>query len=225
MKTSWLNQQGNDSCILFFAGWGMDPNPFTDIPLQEHDLLIFYDYSELAPIDLLSILDNRYDSLHLVAWSMGVWALAHMAVDNRKSFATATAINGTLAPIDDQNGIGVETYKTMAENFTPTALEDFYISMFSDESETERFIRNRPTRSPESILGELVSLQNLYARYGQAENCYTKKIVGSRDRIFPARNQTRSWGKDNCTLLKIPHFPFYGWPSWDFLIRTVTQSK
>ena len=216
MKTGWLNQQGNPSCILFFAGWGMDPVPFAPIPVLEHDLLIIYDYNKLQTIIPYELTNKRYETLHLVAWSMGVWMAAEMMAND--CFASSTAINGTLTPIDNQSGIASTTYDTMIDNFSEAALEDFYFSMFTVKEEAALFFNNRPQRSPDNIFNELVALKKMYSMYGAPDDCYTRKIVGSRDRVFSARNQTRSWGKDRCTLLKVSHFPFYAWPSWDSII-------
>ena len=224
MRTGWLKQEGKPSCILFFAGWGMDPAPFQHIPVLEHDLLVIYDYNQLQTIDPHDLTNGRYDSLHLVTWSMGVWVAAAMIPHGNDSFASSTAINGTLAPIDDHNGIGLKTYDTMIDNFSAATLEAFYLSMFSRKNEAELFINNQPKRSHDDILNELVSLKRLYSLQGPARDCYNRKIVGSRDRIFSARNQTRSWGKGNCTLLKVPHFPFYTWPSWDFIVSSRANS-
>lgn len=219
MKTGWLNQQENPSCILFFTGWGMDPVPFEKIPVHEHDLLIIYDYNQLQTINPHDLTNKKYDTLHLVAWSMGVWAAASMIVNANDYFASTTAINGTLTPIDNKCGIASTTYDRMIDHFSKAALDEFYLSMFTVKEEAALFLNNRPQRSPENIISELVALKKMYSLYGIPNDCYNRKIVGSRDRVFSARNQTRSWGKDKSTLLKVSHFPFYAWPSWDSFLQ------
>ena len=218
MKTGWLNQQGNTSCILFFTGWGMDPAPFQQIPVRDHDLLIIYDYTHIQPLDPVQLTGQSYKTLHLIAWSMGVWAAPFILQEVGEWFKTATAMNGTLTPIDDQCGIAEATYDTMIDHFSRTALEDFYTSMFTQDDAAEQFLSCRPKRSDQDLLDELRALKDHSIHYGPAPDCYRTKIVGSRDRVFSARNQVRCWGKDRCTLLKVPHFPFYSWPSWDTII-------
>lgn len=217
MQTDWLIQQGKKSCIMFFNGWGMDPNPFKDIPLQKHDLFMVYDYSKLTKFDLRN-LSGSYEQLHLVAWSMGVWAAPFIVGDHCEKFTTITAINGTLTPVDDNNGISSSVYRDMINTFSSRTLHDFYAAMFTNSKGKDLFFENRPVRAEKNILRELDQLWKLYKTHGPANNIFNKKIVGSRDRIFPARNQVRCWGKNQCSIIKAPHFPFYEWSSWDKII-------
>jgi biotin synthesis protein BioG len=222
MQNSWLHKQDRNSCIIFFGGWGMDPTPFQDIEVLAHDLLMVYDYSRLEPWNFRDFPAGSYEHLHLVAWSMGVWAAAYAVAGQEKHFATTTAINGTLSPIDDTRGIERKAFADMISGFSPPVLHAFYESMFTDPAETGRFLRNRPQRPEENILHELVSLGRYYDHLQPVDNIYGRIIVGSRDRIFPARNQLRSWGRDKCSIIKAPHFPFYQWSSWDHIISAET---
>jgi hypothetical protein len=56
---------------------------------------------------------------------------------------------------------------------------------------------------------ESISLKENVLRAGCAHDIFSRKIVTMRDRIFPARNQVRAWGKQHCELMKWSHFPFY----------------
>ncbi len=219
MQTRWLAKQNRTSCILFFGGWGMDPMPFSYFPVHSHDLLILYDYTHLQQVDMKSLLYDVYEQIHLVAWSMGVWVAGHLLAGQEENFATTIAINGTLTPIDDRSGIACATFDEMIRTFSKQTLGKFYESMFVETKEAERFNHSKPMRSTDDILHELVALKNHYTLHGPADNIYETKFVGSRDRIFSARNQVVCWGKGHCTVLKVPHFPFYGWPSWDTVIK------
>jgi len=200
----------------------MDPHPFGGLSVQAHDLFMVYDYSLMEPWKFHDFPAGSYEQLHLVAWSMGVWAAAYSFTGQEKIFATATAINGTLAPIDDACGIDRNAYDDMIDTFSPTVLHAFYESMFTDPGETARFLRNRPQRTEEDILHELVQLRSSSQGGQPVDNIYSRIIVGSRDRVFPARNQLRSWGRDRCTIIKAPHFPFYKWSVWDRIISAET---
>ncbi|MDH3329054.1 MAG: DUF452 family protein [Desulfobulbaceae bacterium] len=221
MQICWLTKQNRTSCILFFGGWGMDPNPFRDIPVHFHDLLMVYDYSRPEQQNIAQLADS-YEQLHLVAWSMGVWAAAFSMAGQVKRFTTATAINGTLSPIDDRYGIEPKALTNMIVSFSSQNLQNFYKSMFTSREEADRFLRNRPQRPEGDILNELIILKKNYDDHGTANNIFGRKIVGSRDRVFPARNQVRSWGRDQCSIIRAPHFPFYGWSSWDIILTEGT---
>ena len=222
MQSNWLAKKKKSSCILFLAGWGMDTSPFRSIPAVDHDLLIVYDYRLINPSDIIKQVET-YVSLHLVAWSMGVWIAGKFFIPFRDRFTSTTAINGTLNPIDDQFGIPPEPFDEMVRSFSPQVLEKFYRDMFDQPDNAERFLNTRPNRPLESIASELQTFRQNYNELGPGEDIFTSKIVGSRDRIFQARSQLRSWGKKNCTRIKAGHFPFYDWSSWDTIIDGGSQ--
>lgn len=218
MQTCWLSRTGQSSCLLFFAGWGMDPAPFRPLAPAGHDLLLFYDYRELAETDPTALLPRGYRRLNLLAWSMGVWVAAHLLAGCRQQLGTAVAVNGTLRPIDDRAGIPVQAYAEMLATFSPRALLDFYASMFVDPAGLEQFLANRPGRPAEQVRAELAALRAHYLAHGPAADIYSRRLVGSRDRIFAARAQVRCWGRERCQTFQGPHFPFYD-PGWDELLR------
>jgi|MTBAKSStandDraft_1061840.scaffolds.fasta_scaffold13537_5 biotin synthesis protein BioG len=215
MQSCWLSKQHRSpSCILFFSGWGMDPVPFRVIPPAGYDLLMLFDYREMDRDRIANLIPAGYPRLHLLAWSMGVWAAAFLLEPLRDRFASAVAVNGTTRPIDDRYGIPSRAYEEMISDFSADTLEAFYQSMFTNRGEAEKFLRNRPRRSVEAVRRELIALRGAYLQHGPAADIFTHKFVGSRDRIFPPRGQIRAWGRDNCTVLPQPHFPFYALPHW-----------
>jgi len=221
MRSCWLSKKDLSSCILFFSGWGMDPAPFRALPPTRHDLFMLYDYRELDQAGIGALIPTGYQRLYLLAWSMGVWVAGHLLAPFRERFTALVAVNGTTTPIDDRCGIDPEAYAGMISSFSAGTLDAFYQSMFDDRQQAGIFFRNRPRRPTDTILHELVMLRRSYLEHGPAADLFTRKIVGSRDRVFPARSQLRSWGRNNCAVLPLPHFPFYAMPDWQaFLIDT-----
>lgn len=218
MQTCWLTRSGQPSCLLFFAGWGMDPEPFRTIAPQDHDLLMFYDYRELNEPEPAAFLPRGYQHLTLLAWSMGVWVAGHLLAGYRQQLGTAVAVNGTLTPIDDQAGIPAQAYAEMLATFSPHALLAFYRSMFVDQAGLELFLTNRPRRPVEEIRVELAALRSHYLVRGPAPDIYSRRFVGSRDRVFAARAQIRGWGRERCHTFQGAHFPFYD-PGWADLLK------
>ena len=250
MKTCWLHQQGNQDCLLFMAGWGMCPEPFHEIPAGSVDVLMLYDYRSMAFEDIPSALEDLqrnlqgnlqakvpYRKVHLLAWSMGVWAASMLfanktlsAQDLTSMFASTIAIGGTCHPIHDKLGIPEHNFADMAERLSPARLEAFQRSMFTDELEANRFATSfrKGNRSPEELHQELLALSTAYKAHTNyttykaqpdVPNIYTSRIVTGRDQIFPARNQVRAWGRKKCRTLSLSHFPFYHWPSWSAMIE------
>jgi biotin synthesis protein BioG len=217
MQTAWLHRHNHRECILFFTGWGMDPAPFRFLPAAEHDLCMFSDYRELHQVDLVAF--TGYQRLHLVAWSMGVWVAARLLADQAAAFASATAIGGTLTPVDGQRGIPPESYADMLDHFSQEVLDAFYRNMFDDEDQLARFLANRPQRALPELRNEMTAFRDAYHRSGPGRDLYSHKIITSRDRIFSGRNQMRAWGKGCGTVHNWPHFPFFLLNDWRELLR------
>lgn len=216
MRYSWLNQNGLSTCVLFMTGWGMDPLPFSSIQNDSFDILMLSDYQHLEPVDMELL--SQYEQCHLVAWSMGVWVAGHLLHQVQDRFTTRTAIGGTLDPVHATAGIPPEAYDFILQNFTQNLLNDFHQSMFTDEKEARRFFNNRPDRTLDDLLAELGAFKEHYLTYGPSADIFTQKIVTSRDRVFPFKNQLRAWGKKESTILKLPHFPFYALSGWEALV-------
>lgn len=212
MKTHWLQQTESKDCLLFMAGWGMGPEPFVGLNFGPMNVLMIYDYRTLDEIDLQPLhAAAQAGRLDLLAWSLGVWVAAYLAqTPNFPSFRTALALGGTCQPLNDQYGIPPKHFKQMLENFSDAVLEQFYRSMFDDEAEAERFLRHRPQRSLEDLHAELHSLYLACQDHATPSDIYTRHLITRRDRIIPARNQLRAWGKKHCQSHPWPHFPWYG---------------
>lgn len=213
MNSCWLRRGGNGDCLLFLSGWGMGPEPFADVNFGLSDVLLVYDYRSMDSGSLLSHLPKG-GRLHLLAWSMGVWAAAWLARHDPLfaglCFSSATALGGTLSPVDDRCGIPAGNFAAMLDNFSPATLEQFRRSMFDGEAEAERFLSCPPRRAPAELREELEQLHALCQNSAEdLPDIYSRRIVTARDRIFPARSQIRAWCRERCETLPLPHFPFY----------------
>lgn len=188
----------------------MGPEPFLKIKVSGADLLLCYDYRTLEAV-VEPAMFGGYQRLDIIAWSMGVWVAARCFGGNDFPFTSATAIGGTIHPIDDRKGISADFFTDMAENLDEQAVCSFYSSMFSRQASREKFMKYRPRRSILSLQDELFSIFAMV----QAENnqrvkdIYDLKIITLRDRVFSARNQLRSWGRENSVRMDWSHFPFY----------------
>ncbi len=216
MQTVWLHRNNHRECILLFSGWGMDPAPFRFLPAAHHDLCLFSDYRQLHPVSLDTF--AGYERLHLVAWSMGVWVAGHLLADQAASFASCTAIGGTLAPIDKQRGIPPDSYAAMLDHFSQEVLDTFYRNMFDEEDQLTRFLATRPKRDLYDLRDEMTAFRDAFLSSGPGRDIYTQKIITSRDRIFSGRNQMRAWGKGSGMVHNWPHFPFFFLTDWRDLL-------
>lgn len=234
MKTCWLHQQGRQDCLLFFAGWGMHPEPFFDIPSGTVDVLMISDYRSLEYTELASFLqdlgqETSSTRFHLLAWSMGVWVASMLSAQQIFSplsltLTSSIAIAGTCFPIHDRLGIPAQNFANMIEQLSPARYKVFQRSMFADKQEADTFTRSfqRNRRSIKELHQELIVLATASRQQPEVPDIYTSRVVTGRDRIFPARHQVRAWGRKNCRTVSLPHFPFYHWPSWSAMIQELT---
>mgnify|MGYP001537080566 CR=1 FL=1 len=116
MKQVYIINENHPKLLLFFAGWAADETPFKQYHPKDTDYMICYDYR--TPDFDTSVFD-RYRQINVVAWSMGVWAgsLILSQVPREKIFSIA--FNGSTSPIDNLEGIPVQTYQATLDGLTP----------------------------------------------------------------------------------------------------------
>ena len=155
MRFYLKREEPRSSLLVLFAGWGMDQHPFLSLLPPDRDVLIVFDYRSWQSEEVLAIL-AEYSSLHLLAWSMGVW-VAQRLLSERKNLLTrvdlAVAINGTLAPIDAEHGIDPRIFKGMVDDFSPQVLELFNRKMC--RRDLSRFMADAPRRDLAGLQQEL----------------------------------------------------------------------
>ena len=92
MKRKWITKEGNRVLTLFFCGWGMDERTVQHVR-RMGDLLLFYDYRDISGEDAPEV--EGYESVRVVAWSMGVWAASVLLSRWNIPVSCRVAINGT----------------------------------------------------------------------------------------------------------------------------------
>lgn len=202
MKYKWLNKNDTKDLIIFFNGWGMDETVVEHINAGSYNVIMLYDYNSL---DFDFNIINNYENKYIVAWSMGVMCATLFNIDN---VVSATAINGTLKPIDDEFGIPKRIYDLTLKGFSPKGRERFIKNMFDETV-------NLPTikREFENQKSELSALKNYEANLNFK---YTKIYISNNDKIIPTKNQEAFWNmKSN---LNCGHCPFGLFNSWSELL-------
>lgn len=211
----------SSSLLLFFAGWSAAPELFTRLKADEGtDVMICYDYREIDFGEDLT----RYKEIHLIAWSMGV-RMAELAIGGKYRLRTATAINGTPRPIDDRYGIPVDIFRGTLDNLTAEGLSRFNRRMCGSRDTLAGYEAVRP-RPLEEVRDELQHIYDLCRVQPQPDTAphvtpirWTRALISSDDRIFPAANQHEYWDTRCPEVLEIkaPHYPFYLWNRWNEL--------
>jgi biotin synthesis protein BioG len=223
MKSSWLIKSRHPKVILFFGGWGSEPRAFEPVSSEMYDVLMCYDYRELSnPVDVNNLFLN-YDEVWLVAWSLGVWVAHEVLKGADFPFQGAVAVNGTLNPVDEHEGIVPVIFNGTLNNLSPNSLLKFNWRMLSNAEERQLFEHHAGTRTVDELKSELAFLKNCVHPTGNT--LFQVALIGDEDRIFLTVNQHHYWNaKVRVVNCAVSHFPFYKAGSWDKLMNWIKDT-
>lgn len=206
MQIEWiLGAPNNTQLIIYFAGWGTSPELVKawEIP-QGYDLLLIWDYRTLT----LNVDVSQYSKLHLVAWSMGVWAAEQLVA--RLNFSSAVAINGTPVLVDDQQGIPEVIFQGTLNGFNEMTRSKFDRRMCGNHELLAQY-HAVARRSTDEVSAELVAVAEQLASAKKPKIAWQKALISKQDHIFPTVNQQYYWQQqDNVAIVLLdgPHFVF-----------------
>ncbi|WP_277121815.1 alpha/beta fold hydrolase [Bacteroides ndongoniae] len=192
MKQVYIIHENHPKLLLFFAGWAADETPFSHYRPQGMDFMLCYDYRTL---NFDASLLQGYTEIHVVGWSMGVWAASHVVPTLGLNIGSSTAINGTPFPIDERRGIPPVIFRGTLEGLTGASLHKFLRRMCADSAAFRDFLSRTPRRPLEEVRDELDCIARQYAGQPQPTLKWTEAIVGSNDRIIPPANQLNAWNE------------------------------
>jgi len=218
MKIKWLNKKTNPQLILFFNGWGMDEHPVEHLEFKKQDVVMFYDYHTLHPLQ--KELVNGYKQVFVIGWSMGVWAAGQILSKSEIICSWNLAINGTNWGIDDEKGIPKAMFEATRDHFTEASREKFFLRMCGSRQSYQFFQQHKPDRNLDSQQHELTFFINAVAQQGNTTFPWDAALIGSGDRIFPVANLKKAWEGTNNKLINAAHYPFQQYKSWDELINS-----
>lgn len=214
MKYKWLNKQNNSRLIIFFNGLGMDENAVKHLNTEDYDVVMFYDYNNLETNFDFSVLNN-YAEKNLIAWSMGVMVATNFfstphtypLPQGARELSGATAINGTLTPIDTKFGINPKIYNLTIRGFDS---EKFVLNMLEN---VELANDIKPNREAENQKNELIAIKNYSAKEGFE---YNKILISDNDKIIPTKSQCAYWNIE--ANLTSGHYPFHLFKKWSEIL-------
>ena len=215
MKIKWIKKENNTNLILFFTGWGMDENPTKHIKFENSDFCICYDYQSFEK-GIIKEWKN-YKNIKLFAWSMGVWAASYFLQSEDLNFTKKIAINGTITPIHNSEGIPELIYDGTLNNFSEKNREKFFLRMCGRKANYTFFNRIKPQRTSENQREELAFLAEKARQENISDFSWDLAIISNNDKIFPAEAQKKSWKQQNVRITEtdFPHYPFALIESWE----------
>ena len=160
MKQTFIIRNNGKHLLLFFAGWGMDETPFRHIHPTECDWMICYDYRSL---EFDTTLIQAYSKISLIAWSMGVWAASQVMKQYPSlPVSQSTAINGTLYPIHETEGITPSVFEGTLQGLNAQTLLKFQRRMCGSAADYKAFQTIAPKRPVEELKEELAAIRQQY---------------------------------------------------------------
>lgn len=213
MNIDWLYSQNASECIIFCNGWGMDSHAVRHIQSNEYDVCMISNYDSFQnPLPNF----ETYTKLHLVAWSMGVWAANQIFGNSSLVFDSKTAINGTECPMHNTFGINTSVFLGTLESWNDETKIRFNTRMCGGKKGYAHMKQYMSKRSEEDQKKELHEIYtHLTKNYVPKNFNWTQVIIGEHDMIFTTENQKNYWSKHtNSITLPIPHFPFHQIGTW-----------
>ena len=217
MKNKFINKANNEKLILFFNGWGMDELVVGHLDSEGFDICVFYHYDKDFNIDRNILKD--YKEIYLIAWSMGVWAASKSFQGLNINLKKSVAINGTLNPVNDLQGIPVDIFKGTIDYFSDRNKQKFDRRMLGSKLDFQKYQQITSTRTIEDQLSELELIYSL-AQNNELGFSFDKVLIGEQDLIFPSQNQRNYWtGRTEIKEIEGAHFPFFNYNTWAEIIQ------
>ena len=126
MQTYWLHKNTDSKIlILFFAGFASHYTHYTHLD-SKANVLLLHDYTDFT-FDINLELE-KYDSIYLVAYSMGVSIAARLSLSHI-SLSRKIALSGTESGIDKLKGINPAIFRHTIKNLN---IDDFKRAIFGE---------------------------------------------------------------------------------------------
>ena len=217
MRLTNIYINNNTKLILFFNGWGMDDRVIAHINHSKYDVVMINEYHDFN-FDK-SILDG-YKETFIVAWSLGVWVANNIIQKYNLKTDKTIAINGTLQPIDNLNGIPFDIFQGTIDNWNESNRTRFQMRMFKSRQIFSQNLNKLPIRSIVEQKEELIVLQNAILSQTLESTNWDKIYCGTDDLIFVHANQKQAWqNASNIIEREMSHFPFLELNNWDTIVE------
>lgn len=209
MLTRISHIENSRRLILIFAGWSTTPDLYLDVRHPGWDVAVVHDYGSFRFSEEEVSFLNRYDTIWIYAWSLGVAAAEAIFANHPGIRVTAAyAINGSTAPADDSEGIPVAVFEGTMTNLSLTNLLKFRKRMAGD---TATFKVLFDTEFDNEEICRLKQQLNLFLSHSFPEQTslpWRRAYIGENDRIFPPANLERNWLKNGVEIIRTPQ-PHY----------------
>jgi len=207
MKQYYLRQSNSDRLLLIFAGWATDERLFSSFKYYERcDVCVVSNYVDYDfDLELL----ERYKSIRVFAWSLGVFMAEVLLHHTSLPIEKVVALNGTLMPVDDEKGIPKAIYEGTSKNLTDASLFKFFRRMCGATTNKDLLLGFRSDLPLVTLKQSLDFVEDLSLKkkFDAKDTIFNSVVLGTKDGIFPMVNMMHGWeGFTNLQFIDAPHF-------------------
>lgn len=188
MQYYWIRQGQGNRLHVVVLGWACGAEILAQARLEESewDVLCLYQYNDLS----LDIDFSAYTNIRLTAWSFGVWVAQYLFGGDTR-VTSATAINGTPRPVDEQFGIHPKAFALTVRGIERVGIDRFMEQMCGNRVQEYRGVAK--LRPIEILSHELKFLGESFQTIPTSPIRWTEAVVGMSDTIFPPKAMLNFW--------------------------------
>ncbi|WP_163707281.1 pimeloyl-ACP methyl esterase BioG family protein [Mangrovibacterium lignilyticum] len=221
MTQKWIKRKGEPACILFFNGWGMDEHVLDEFDHRGFDVCHLNDFSQIEP---LPTDEFQYQTIIVVAWSLGVCAANEILPKSKLQLTQCLAINGTPWVRHDEMAIPHTTFKQTLDGWNERTRFKFNLRMFGGKNRLDKATKQQSQRSTANQKLELQFFYDLEQTTANQNLSWDAAFVAINDQIIPTAHQLNFWS-DKARVIETDwtHFPFSEVKSWHELLKIAKQ--
>lgn len=221
MEAKWIAKNGSEQLIIFFCGWGFDEQCVSRIAANDVDVVVMYDYRSLE----VELVTDGYQHVTVIAWSFGVWVASKLMHDGAIAPNEAYAINGSLLPVHNEEGIPTKIFEGTLAGLSETTIGKFNMRICGGARQHAELSDLLPNRSFDGQLEELSILGKYFATSPISDkDRWTKALIATNDLIFPSKNLQNHWGSKAVTI-DGAHLCFGGVRSWNEMLEMLADNS
>lgn len=188
MRYHWIKPGTGAELHVVILGWAAGPEILAEAQFSdpECDVLCLYEYNDLSmELDI-----SPYKNIRITAWSFGVWVAEYLFGGDTR-VTSATAINGTPRPVDEQFGIHPKAFAMTVRGIERVGIDKFVEQMCLDRTQQYRMVAK--LRPKERLHEELRFMGDSFLAIHNRPIRWTRAVVGMRDMIFPPTSMVNFW--------------------------------
>lgn len=191
------HNQENCRLIAIFAGWSTTPDLYADITAVGWDILLIHDYADDNLQDTDSAAEcreivSRYKTVFVVGWSLGVAVAEAVLAPIAEKITAAFAVNGTLRPVSDSDGIPEAIFFGTEANLNQRNLIKFQKRM-SSSSDPYQYTGIADNLTDNDIIRMKKELRVIAGLTFSKDLPWRRAFLSINDRIFPYKSMVNFW--------------------------------